>query len=127
MTQRFRPGEGLIVVRAEVVGPQGRALLRLALDTGATTSLINAGPLRVLGYDPSLSTDRVQVTTGSGVKSAQRVKLVRIRALGRARTRFKVVAHTPPSSAGVDGLLGLDFLQGCRLTLDFRRGRLSLT
>ncbi len=127
MTQRFRPGEGLIVVRTEVVGPRGRALLRLALDTGATTSLINAGPLRGLGYDPSRSTDRVQVTTGSGVMPAQRVSLVRIRALGRARTRFRVVAHTLPSSAGVDGLLGLDFLQGCRLTLDFRRGRLSLT
>ncbi|MBI3268077.1 MAG: retropepsin-like domain-containing protein [Planctomycetes bacterium] len=126
MTRSFRPGQGLIVVRTEVVGVHGRALLRLALDTGATSSLINAGPLVALGYDPGASNDRVQVTTGSGIEFAPRVTLDRIRALGKARGRFPILAHTLPTSAGVDGLLGLDFLQGWRLTVDFRLGRLGL-
>jgi hypothetical protein len=37
---------------------------------------------------------------------------------------FPVLGHTLPPSAGVDGLLGLDFLRGQSLTLDFRSGHL---
>ncbi len=38
----------------------------------------------------------------------------------------QVSCHTLPPSAGVDGLLGLDFFRGERLTVDFRTGRLIL-
>lgn len=36
------------------------------------------------------------------------------------------LCHDLPAEVRVDGLLGLDFLRGRRLTLDFRTGRLSL-
>jgi hypothetical protein len=39
---------------------------------------------------------------------------------------FSVLAHTLPPSAGVDGLLGLDFLRGQVLTVDFRSGRVTV-
>jgi hypothetical protein len=42
------------------------------------------------------------------------------------RSFFPVLAYTLPPSLGVDGLLGLDFLRGLNLTLDFREGRMSL-
>ena len=44
--------EGLVVVAAALSGPGGTAILRLALDTGATTTLVNAGMLVSIGYDP---------------------------------------------------------------------------
>ena len=43
-----------------------------------------------------------------------------------SRQGLVVVCHTLPPSAGVDGLLGLDFLRNSRLTIDFRSGQIVL-
>ncbi|MBM4046185.1 MAG: hypothetical protein FJ279_13825 [Planctomycetes bacterium] len=126
MSFPFDPTQGLVVVRAELTGPAGRAVLRLALDTGATSTAVNVAMLVSVGYDPALVPDRLQLTTGSGVEFAARVAVSKIAALGHERARFPVLAHTLPSSAGVDGLLGLDFLRGQKLTVDFRTGRITL-
>lgn len=82
--------------------------------------------LVAVGCDLALVAERVQVTTGSGVEFAPRVAVNRIAALGQERDAFPVLAHTLPPSAGVDGLLGLDFFRGRLLTLDFRSGTISL-
>ena len=125
MRYSFNPERGLVVVQAEVFGPSGSIVLRLALDTGATGTMVNVAPLTAVGYDPSLAPDRVQVTTGSGVEFAPRVAVVRMRVLGQERRDFPVLAHTLPPSASVDGLLGLDFLRGQVVSIDFRRGSIS--
>ena len=88
--------------------------------------MVNTGMLVALGYDPALIPDRVQITTGSGVEFVPRVLLDRIMALGRESAEFPVLAHTLPPSAGIDGLLGLDFFRGWNLTIDFRRGQVVL-
>lgn len=85
--------------------------MRLALDTGATGTLVNVGLLTTIGYDPSLAPDRVQVTTGSGVEYGPRLSMTRIQALGQERANFPVLGHTLPPSASIDGLLGLDFMR----------------
>ncbi len=46
MTIPFNPAQGLVVVAAELTGPQGSAVLRPALDTGATSTLINSASWR---------------------------------------------------------------------------------
>lgn len=43
MSYPFDPQQGLIIVGAELWGPSGSALLRLALDTGATATVVNVG------------------------------------------------------------------------------------
>jgi predicted aspartyl protease len=126
VTFPFDPQQGLIVVPAELWGPSGSVVLRLALDTGATATLVNIAMLVGVGYDPALAPTRVQVTTGSGVEYVPRVTLSRIRALGQERVDFGVLGHTLPPSAGVDGLLGLDFFRGQSVTIDFRAGRVIL-
>lgn len=123
----FNPRQGLIVITAELEGPSGTALLRLALDTGATDTLIGVGMLVAVGYDPSLAPMRVQVTTGSGVEFAPRLTVSRLKALGRERLIFPVLAHTLPASASVDGLLGLDFMRGLILTVNFPLGQITLS
>jgi hypothetical protein len=127
MSVPFAPQSGLIIVGATVIGPSGSAVLRLALDTGATGTLINVGMLVALGYDPALAPERIQVTTGSGVVFVPRITLEKIATLGNERTHFPVLGHTLPPSAGIDGLLGLDFMRGQTLTVDFRRGTITLT
>lgn len=127
MSQPFDAGRGLIVVPAELFGPSGSVVLHLAVDTGATQTMINVGLLTFAGYDPSLVPDRVQVTTGSGVEYAPRVPVERIEVLGQKRRDFPVLAHTLPPSAQIDGLLGLDYMREQRLVIDFRQNTLSLS
>jgi predicted aspartyl protease len=126
MSFSFDPHQGLIVVHAEIWGPVGSGVLRLALDTGATDTLMNVAMLVAVGYDPALAAGRLQVTTGSGVEFVPRVLLDGVIALGQERRGFPGLAHTLPPSAGVDGLLGLDLFRGQSLTIDFRSGGLTL-
>jgi len=107
-------------------GPRGRTVVRFALDTGATETLVNWDIPVLLGYDPSASLSREQITTGSGVEFAPEISIDRIEALGMERLRFPALCHTLPPSAGVDGLLGLGFLRGQRVVLDFRAGTITV-
>ena len=91
MSFSFDPGQGLILVRAEIWGPDNSGVLRLALDTGATGTLVNVAMLVAIGYDPGLESDRVQVTTGSGIEFVPRVVLDRVSALGQERQAFPVL------------------------------------
>lgn len=126
MSFPFNAKRGLVLVSAELHGPSGRIVLRLALDTGATVTMINVAPLATVGYDPSLVPDRVQVTTGSGVEFVPKIPVILLKSLGQQRADFPVLSHTLPPSAGIDGLLGLDFLRGQCLDIDFARGFISL-
>lgn len=66
------------------------------------------------------------MTTGSGVEFVPEIMLTQIEALGHEHTNFPILCHTFPPSATVDGVLGLDFLRGKRLVLDFRAGLITL-
>jgi predicted aspartyl protease len=127
MIYRFDPGGGLIVVAVEIDGPTGSAVVRMALDTGATRTLVNSPLLVAAGYDLALAEDRIEVTTGSGIEYAAKVELSKVTALGMKRYELPVLAHTLPPSAGVDGLLGIDFFADRKLAIDFGRGELEIS
>ena len=63
----------------------------------------------------------------AGVEYAPRLFVIRIKAMGQERQNFPVLAHTLPPSASIDGLLGLDFLRGQTLRIDFQRGVIVLS
>lgn len=122
----FRASSGPILVNASASGPNESMDLRLILDTGATTSLIDRDVLIYLGFDPDEAAHRVEVTTGSAVESWPLVTLNRLTALGTHRLGFPVIAHSLPRvGSGIVGLLGLDFLRGHRLEIDFIAGVLT--
>ena len=50
MSFPFDSQQGLIVIRTELWGPAGSIVLRLALDTGATGTVVNIGMLVAIGY-----------------------------------------------------------------------------
>jgi predicted aspartyl protease len=122
----FDPAGGQIVVPAFLMGPGGRFGARLVLDTGATITMVSQSILATLGYDPDAAPRRRPVSTASGIVFAPYVTLDRLTALGQERPNFPILAHTLPSESSVDGVLGLDFLRGTRLLLDFRLGVLLL-
>jgi hypothetical protein len=88
--------------------------------------VIHPSLLVAVGCDPATAEQRTEVTTGSGVEFAAEVPVDKILALEQHREDFPVLAHTLPPSAGVDGVLGLDFLRGLILTIDFHNGRATL-
>ena len=118
MTLVFDPKRGLIVVPVELWGPSGSGVLQLALDTGATSTLVNVGMLVAIGYDPALTAERVQVTTGSGVEFAPRVVLQRVKALRQEHLGFLTHCHRVRA---LMASLGWTFC-GLTLTIDFRAG-----
>ena len=126
MSFAFDPEHNLILVQTRVLGPVRNLRLRLALDTGATRTLINQSRLLRMGYNPSMSEKRIQITTGSNVEFVAQLPLIGLQALGQERLDFPVISHNLPPSASVDGLLGLDFLRGLNLNIDFRSGLITL-
>jgi hypothetical protein len=126
MSFAFNPDEGLIRVEAVVEGPTGDIRVSLALDTGAVETVIGDSALRLAGFDPSSAAQQVQATAATGVVSVSRLPVKRLSALGQECFDFPVLAHTLPTSAGVDGLLGLDFIRGKTLKIDFRAGLIDL-
>jgi predicted aspartyl protease len=127
MSFPFQPGGGPIYVDAQATGPAKTITMRLILDTGATTSLINRQILRNLGYDLTATTRSTQMVIGSGVLTAPLVVLTRFSALGQHRFGVPVIAHDLPAASTADGLLGLDFLRGQVLTIDFKGGQIALS
>ena len=127
MSFGFNPQAGLILVTAQIWGPSGDTYARLALDTGASATVIREAKLTYVGYDPAAAASRVQITTGSGREMVPCVVIDRIEVLGQQRARLPVLCHTLPPSAAIDGLLGLDFLRQQVLTIDFGNGLLTLS
>ena len=126
MSFPFNAQHGPVIVEASLSGPRGQADLRLILDTGATASLVRSTLLVAVGYDPDSSPDRIPVAMGNGIESVPRLALNRLSALGHHRLGLLVLAHHLPPTIGIDGLLGLDFLRGAVLTVDFLNGRIAL-
>jgi predicted aspartyl protease len=126
MSQAFNAKVGLVLVEVEVSGPAGTAGARLVLDTGATSTALNPQVLRSVGCDPDSATDFAQMTTGTTVQTVPRLMVNRLSALGRRFLGLRVLAHSLPAEAAVDGLLGLDFFRDLTLTIDFRAGQITL-
>jgi len=121
----FDPTQGLIVIPTRLHGLHTDTIVRLALDTGATGSMLSWDVAVLLGYDPASAKERIQVTTGSGVEFTPRIVVKKVEILGRSLKNFPILCHTLPPSATVDGLLGLDFFRGLRLVVDLQTGTIS--
>ncbi|MBI4667627.1 MAG: aspartyl protease family protein [Elusimicrobia bacterium] len=101
MIHYFNPKEGLILVSVRLVGPAGEGFLTCALDTGATFTVLNTDLIAALGYDPAISPERVQITTGSGVEFCPKINIQTLEAVGKRVAGFPILCHTlPPSIRG---------------------------
>ena len=112
MTESFDPTAGLVVVLARIKGPLGEATIVVAIDTGATSTLISREVLDEIGCTPNADAERTMITTGSGVEFVGTVKLSELKTLGQETHDVAVLSHTLPPTASVDGLIGLDFMRG---------------
>ena len=101
---RFDPTANLIVVRARILGPLGEVVLKLALDTGATDTLIVPYILDELGY---CARDVINITATTGVVDEQpgyELPVKRFAALGFEFSDFIVNAQDLHERAILHGL-----------------------
>jgi predicted aspartyl protease len=126
MTEQFNGRAALIVVSARVGGPTAERSVRLALDTGATWTVVSRRILADIGYDLATAERHMRIVTANGLQDVPMLRVDRLAALGSERHRFPLLCHTVPRASGVDGLLGLDFFRNRRLTIDFRAGEITL-
>lgn len=121
----FDPKLPLIVIRA-YVKKKGERMLRLALDTGCSRTIIPYEIAIALGCNPSAALQHTRIITGSGVVIAPVVTLKSIRTLGKIVRNLDVACHDLPEEGFVDGLLGIDFLKNFDLSIKFRKGIIEL-
>ena len=126
MKFRFKADYGLVYVRVKVSCADREVVLNLALDTGASGTIVSAKKLTEVGYDLDKLEDEIYITTGSGLIFVPKITIEKLTALGKEKTNFQIIAHDFPPTSSVDGVLGLDFLRENVLKIDFVQGEIEL-
>ena len=126
MKHKFDISAPIIVVEPELEGEDVSEIIKMALDTGATYTMLPWKIARVLGLKPEVSERRIDIITASGVESVPLVNLKSIRLLDKKVSNIDVVIHDLPPKSYVDGLLGLSFLRNFNLHINFKEGCLEL-
>ena len=96
----------------------------VALDTGASTTMIPPEVATDLGYD--ISNPNEQMITASGIVSAKRITVRQLTAIGETVENIDVVCHDLPEESIIEGLLGLDFLRHFDVNISFSNGTIEI-
>ena len=122
----FNPVGELIVLRLTVGGvdPDTFRNVFVALDTGASTTMIPTEVAVDLGYD--LSNPNEQMMTANGIVLANRIAVRKLTAIGETVENIDVVCHDLPEGSIIEGLLGLNFLRHFDVNISFSTGTIEL-
>lgn len=115
----------IIAVYAQIKGPKGIKTLRMALDTGASYTMIPVRKAIKIGYNPLSTRRKIEIFTASGIEYVPLITLASFKCLGKEVKNLTVVCHDLPSQSPVDGLLGLNFLSHLPAFVEFYQKILS--
>jgi predicted aspartyl protease len=116
----------LMTITAKVWGAHGARELLLVIDTGAAATSIEPAILEGLGYSSRDVIMRTRVPTPAGVQHGQLFRVSRFHALGAELSSFVVQALALDDEYGVDGLLGMNFLENYNFTVRPRDRQIHL-
>jgi hypothetical protein len=123
----FDPQKDLILIRAKLYGPLKERDVLLALDTGASGTLISPEFLDDVGYSARDAIGFSGVSSVVGQELGYRLKIKRFEALGFAFDDFLIRAHDFEESSGIDGLLGLNFLKNFNYEIRSKEGLIRVS
>jgi hypothetical protein len=101
----------------------GQGPYRLVLDTGASRSALVQRVVDDLGVPVERDAVRLRGVTGTAIASAVRLEKMEFGELEVNNTRVPIVAD---AFGGADGVLGGDGLENKRITIEFRKDRISV-
>ncbi len=113
----FSEDTNLIMVIAKVDGYE----VRLALDTGASDTVIDLTCLMISGYRKTDVKQEVELETAKGIVNADVFTVREMKALGLTRNDFQLCSYDFLANnilTDIDGVLGLDFLMGKKICID---------
>ena len=85
--------------------------MKVAIDTGATYTMLPPDLLLDIGYDPTTTQKHLELSTASGLVIVPLVRVRFLKCLGIAVKDAEVVAHHLPQESPVEGLVGLNVLR----------------
>lgn len=121
----FDPDAPVIVLYVRLGNSQTRRVM-MALDTGATYTMIPWDIAEALGYEPAFSRQKIDMTTASGTEKTPLITVDCVSVLGKEARNVPCIVHDLPETSRVDGLLGLSFLRRFKFCLDFKEGVLEI-
>lgn len=122
---RFDPKQSIILCYVEIASPKIRLSLKMALDTGATYTMIPIEAAVAIGCSPLRSKRRIEITTGSGIEYVPIVTIPKFKAFGIEIKNMEAICHNLPPQSTVEGLLGLNFLKEAKITIDFSQNTIE--
>jgi len=123
---KISPKQGVIVCHAEIVGSAIDLTLKMALDTGATYTMIPTEAAIAIGCRPLESKRKLKVTMGNGTDYVPVITIPKFRAFGVEIRNMDVVCHNLPTQSPVEGLLGLNFLKKAKIIINFSENTIAV-
>ena len=117
---------GLITVNALILGKKKIQQLIMVVDTGACITLIDPKVADALLYSEKESLGKFKVTSPIGVEKGYRIKVKRFEVGRKFQDNFEVGVIPIHDAYGIDGLIGLNFLEKYNLQIKFKENMMWL-
>lgn len=123
---RLDTTHGIILCKVKLANNKRYIIAKLAVDTGASFTMISIETALAIAIDPSKSTRHIEITTANGVVFAPIIKVQSFKCFGIEVKNMDVVCHNLPPESPVEGLLGLNFLKTAKVILDFPKNIIEI-
>ncbi len=119
--------DSLVVIDAKINDYK----IRLALDTGASHTVIDSTALMIAGFTKENAKGDTYLETGKGGIEAEIYEIEWFESLGIIHTIFKICSYDFMANgifAPIDGVLGLDFfkVQNNKICIDFQNSEITI-
>jgi aspartyl protease family protein len=119
----FEKHGSVVIVKASL---NGKAPVKLILDTGASFTMISSAAAKQLDIDTTQNARSMPFQTANGMIQAPLVNLDSISVAGLELKNLTAAVHDALPDSEVAGLLGLNFLTNFRLDIDSEKGIVHL-
>lgn len=124
--QFFDNKRPLIPIFVTLNGKKGVVRVQGIIDTGSTFVDIPPEVAETLGYDVKKGEGMVEVSTTGGMRSVPVITLDEVSVLGKTAPQIKATISQFTDESRINCLIGMTFLRGFTLSIDYTTGTLKL-
>ncbi len=122
---KFDPKSRQIRVRALLVGPHGSVYANCLFDTGAPVTILSPAIVDQIGYSPRMGKHATRLAA-IGVQEGYNIDVERLETMGFTVAPCEVWCHDFDDGIGIDGLIGMDLMEGRVVHIDGVIGEISV-